>query len=305
MPRWTALLLSLAVVACQRAPAEAPEPASQPASRSAVSPPAQVTATDLDPSAMDEALRQALVDLRSRFRCNSISGCKAHGVLVSFGERARLPVQRLFNVAPRQASWRARSVRIVAEMQRPAARPFLREVLKDNSDRARAYAVYGLALLNDRRDLALMTNYANAPGIIASAMTRVAAAWALGYWGDRSYTERFVALVHEAAAHQLGGATLRWSLELCRVPNGPSCSGALEMAAGHPSYVVRREVLRSVGRDAVSIRALVTLAGDPNANLARRAEKALRRVSGRHNIVGAQAWRTWCQAGACATPKDH
>ena len=255
-------------------------------------------ATDLDPYAMDEALRQALVDLRNKFRCNSISGCKAHAVLVNFGERARPALQHMFPTAPFQAQYRSRIIRIIAEIQSPGARTFLRSVLKDSSDKARAYAVYGLALLNDRRDQELMHNYANAPGIIASAMTRVAAAWGLGYLGDPAYAKRFVGLVHEAADHQLGGATLRWALELCRVPRSPSCRGTLELAARHPSYVVRREVLRAVDTSRASARALLILVADPNGNLARRAETALRRISGRGDIRGVAAWRKWLDSSA-------
>ncbi len=263
-------------------------------------PPAQ--ATDLDPTAMDEGLRQALVDLRDKFRCNSISGCKAHAVLTGFGERALPALQNVFHTAPRQAQWRSRTVRIIADMQVPQARSFLRQVLTDDSDSARAYAVYGLALLDDRRDQQMMHNYADAPGIIASAMTRVAAAWGLAYLGDSAYAKRFVALTHEAAAHQLGGATLRWALQLCRVPHGPPCEGTLEAAARHPSYVVRREVLTSVDGTMRSAPALVILAADPNVNLARRAERALRKLSGRADVRGGPAWRAWLAARPSARP---
>ena len=277
--------------------AVARSPAAAPA---APVPPAQ--ATDLDPTAMDEGLRQALADLRHKFRCNSISGCKAHAVLTDFGERALPALQNVFHTAPRQAPWRSRTVRIIADMQLPRARPFLRQVLTDDSDAARAYAVYGLALLDDRRDQQMMHNYANAPGIIASAMTRVAAAWGLAYLGDPQYAKRFVALTHEAAAHQLGGATLRWALQLCRVPRGPSCEGTLVAAARHPSYVVRREVLMSVDGTMRSAPALVILAADPNINLARRAERALRKLSGRADVRGGEAWRAWLATQPSGAP---
>ncbi len=304
----------VALSACQgpsTAPAsgERAETSAPPAARP-VAPPARaaraVTATDVDPGAMDEALRAALRDLRDRFRCNSISGCKAHDVLVGFGYRARRPLEAIFPTAPQQAPYRSRIVRIVAELQDPASRPFLRSVLQDGSDKARGYAVYGLALLGDPRDQEMMRSYAEAPGIIASAMTRVSAAWGLAYQGEASGAARFDAVLREAAVHQLGGVTLRWALELCRVPKGPRCDTALALSARHPAYVVRREVLRTIGPrpQRAHAAALVVLAADPNPNLARRARRALQTLSGRVDIRDAAGWRAWhaAQQGAAPAP---
>ncbi len=247
---------------------------------------------------MDEALLHALVDLRNKFRCNGVSGCPAHDILVGFRRHAWKPLRELFPLAPAKAPYRSRIVRIVAELELDEARPWLRKLLVDDSDKARGFAVYGLALLGDSRDLTMLRQFADAPGIIASAMTRTAAAWGLAIAGHDRGPKRFAAILKEAAEHQLGGATLRWGLELCQRPGSPSCDGILATAAGHPSYIVRRQVLRNVGAPWTDgeLQALGVLVADPNPNLARRARAQLQRIKGGQALDSPSAWRQWLKS---------
>ena len=302
-----ALLLVTSVTACSQRPGAskrdgvagsvlpAPKSSTKAALPSAKQP---ETATGLDPTAMDEGLMQALGDLRNKFRCNSISGCPAHQVLVDFRRHAVRPLKELFPRAPAKAAYRARIVRILAEIELPELRSWLRARITDDSDKARGYAVYGLALLGDPRDQPMLKQFAEAPGIIASAMTRTAAAWGLAFQHHPRGQERFIALLREAASHQLGGATLRWGLELCQRPNAPTCAPIFTLAAGHPSYVVRREVLRTIhapwARE--ELQALVVLVSDPNPNLARKANRALINANGGQAMANPEAWRRWLAA---------
>ena len=99
---------------------------------------------------MPEPLREALKQFRDRFACNTISGCPSENVLRNMGWLARPYLQQIFEKAPDQAQYRSRSVRLIAELRDPQARAFLRERLQDADPETRAYAIFGLGLIDDR-----------------------------------------------------------------------------------------------------------------------------------------------------------
>ncbi len=105
-------------------------------------------ATDRDPSALDEGLSDALLELQDKFKCNRISGCAAHRRVVDYGRSARPHVERQFARASHRAPWRSRLVQITAQLQDPSALPFLVAKTRDRDDEVVAYALYGLALLD-------------------------------------------------------------------------------------------------------------------------------------------------------------
>ncbi len=260
--------------------------------------------TGLDPAPVDEALLEALQSFRDRFACNAISGCPAEAVLIGFGWAARPHLEQMFQRAPKQATYRARAVRALAELRDPQALPFLRRVATDSDPEARGYAVLGIGLLGAREERANFEQLADSDRTVWSAAPRLSALWVLRRWGDPTAEARFLEELRLLTSQQMAGPALTWGLELCARPEGPSCDAVLPAAARHGNFTVRRAAIRAIAVHPTPALApvLVMAAADPIHSLAEVAERALRELSGRQDLQGAGAWRDWCAQTKCDQP---
>jgi HEAT repeat protein len=256
--------LATALLSCQQAPAPAPPKA----------PAATIVAVDgPDPGAVDEALRAALIDVRDRFKCNRISGCKSHDVLVGFGWRARPFLQQVLEAAPPRAPWRPRLVRILAELGDPVAAPTFRQALRDRTDEVRGYAIYGLHRLGDRSEHEEIIRFARRAGPFASACARLSARWILFADGERDFGPLFVEELRIRASQSLASVPVAWGLHLCGLAGSPDCEPVLALASRHPTFVVRRAALDLLERSPKPehLPILQGLLADPIPSLGRRA----------------------------------
>jgi len=268
---------ALACAGCGRSQAEksgSPAPDAGP-----VKPP--VKATDPDPEAMDEALVDALAELRDKFKCNRISGCPAHDVVRGYGWKARPYLERMFPRASRQATWRSRVVLIIAQLEDPAAEPFLVGAQRDRDDAVRAFATYGLGLLRLEVHAERFRQLTKAGVGLQFAMTRLSAWTALRRLGDRDAARGFGEELGVRCRQFLASKAAWWGLKLCRLDgrDAMSCRPHVEAAARHPGFVVRREAAlwlteRGTKADIAVGRAL---AADPINSIARRAKSWLSR----------------------------
>lgn len=254
-----------------------------------------------EPEAMEEGLLGALAEFRDKFKCNSISGCASHEVLVGYGWRARPHVEQLFATAPAQSSYRARSVRVLAELRDPQALPTLLRALTDRDAEVRGYAAYGLGLLEARDHAAAVRTTEQAAQGPYEGAARVSAQWTLARWGEAGAAERFLQSIRTLSGQVMGGPGLTWALELCMRPDSPDCSPVLPLAGRHPGFTARRLAARAMAlRPQPSYAAsLVDLTGDPVRSIRETAEGALARLSGRDDLRGTAAWRKWCQETGC------
>lgn len=313
LPRWLVpLLVTIALPACNRAlptadtraPADArvaPLPGQAPA------PPPKsphLQALARDPDAMDEGLRQALHEFRDKFQCNGISGCHSEAVIVGYGWVARPYLEQLFQMAPAQASYRSRAVRALAQLRDPASQPFFLRLLQDRDAEVRAYAIWGLGLLDARdvHDRLARIAHDDVPAWLTPA--RFSALWALARWGDEDAAVEFVQLIRTLADQQMAGSALTWAAELCMRDDAPDCRQVLPLVARHPGFTARRQAARAMTARPVHgyEAALVDLAGDSMHSLAQAAEEALRQLTG-ESLFGAAAWRAWCQQTRCDQPR--
>lgn len=279
---------------CQRdvgvAPSAGSEAATAPHWQTAALPQAP-SPTDADPDAPDVGIMAALADLRQRTRCNDVSGCPAEGVLRGYGFRAADEVAALVRLAGPRTPWLPRALILLGEIGDGRAEAMIRPFADVDEDSVRAAAL--LALIRRgvaeetllRRDAALMT-------AAATSRARLTARWALGQRGDSAAQAAFVADLRELSAQMVAADSLRWALALCIEHQPPSCTPALAAAASHPSYLVRREVMRLIEQRPRPEHgpALLLLVGDPTAALRRDAEVVLRSVTGeRHSEIA--LWR--------------
>jgi hypothetical protein len=315
MPRLSVALVRLAIVtlacplACGR-PNAAPDaqggvPQADAWSVPVLSP--HAAALGRDPEAMDEGLRQALHEFRDKFQCNSISGCRSEAVIVGYGWAARPYLEQLFQLAPAQASYRSRAIRALAQLRDPATQPLFLRLIQDRDPDVRAYAIWGLGLLDARglRDRLVRVAHEEASAWLAPA--RFSALWALARWGDEDAAVEYVQLVKTLSEQQMAGPALTWAAELCARDDAPDCRQVLPLLARHPGFTTRRQAARTMTAHPVHgyEAALVDLAGDSVRSIADAAEDALRRLTG-ESLKGAEAWRTWCQQTRCdRSPNDH
>jgi hypothetical protein len=304
--RFSPLLgLSLALACTPSAPPpQTPPPAALIAPPAAlIAPPAadpHRAALGHDPEAQDEAVRQALHDLRDKFLCNSVSGCKAEAVLVDAGWAIRPTLEQVFLQAPAQASWRARTVRILARLRDPDALPFLLGQLDDREPEVQAYAIWGLGLLDARQGRARLTRIARDEATLWLASPKLSALWVLHRWGETWAGDGFVRYLRQLSQQQMAAVALTWGAELCADPRAPDCDGVLPALARHPGFLARRQAVRAMaqqparGQEAV----LIEVAGDHVRSSAELAEDALRRLTGQQ-LHGAEAWRQWCAQVDC------
>lgn len=291
------LLLVLTVLcACTQPPAPVPSP--QPDASTALDP--HTAALGPDPDAMPEPLRLALKDFRDKFACNNISGCPSERVLVGFGWTARPYMQQVFEKATDQATYRARAVRVIAELQDPQAIPFLRDRLGDNDPEVRAFAVYGLALADDRDLERLLPTIGRDDATAWMAPVRLSALWAAHRWGDRTAERAFVHQLAWLARQHMAVQGLTWGLTLCMRQDGPHCEPALPAIARHPNFLVRRYVAQAMAAAPKPAYAagLVALANETAKSISEPAVQALRVLSGQ-NLTTAAEWRQWCAATGC------
>lgn len=297
--------------ACSRPPAAATAPPVE-ATRGAVMLAADVSpataALGRDREAMDEGLRVALADFRDRFKCNAISGCPAQDVLVGFGWTARPYLEQVFVAASAQASYRGRAIRTLAELRDPQALPLLVKTLGDRDPETRAYAIYGIGLLDAREHLVKIQNAALEDETTYTAPSRLSAWWLLAKWAQPNASARFIELLQNVSQQQMGGPALTWGVELCGRADAPDCSGLMPAIAQHPAFTVRRVVVNAMASRPVAAyaAALVKLSGDPIGTIARRAEEGLQAISGRSDLHGHGVWTSWCLQNHCdlALPMD-
>lgn len=253
-----------------------------------------------DPEPIDEGLRVALHDLRDRFLCNSISGCKSEQVLIDYGWTVRPYLEQVFTTASAQASYRARTVRIIAQLRDPAALPFLVQVLPDRDPEVRAYAIFGLGLLDAQQLRGRVAAIAREDIVPWTAPARLSALWTLHLWRDPGAGEAFLAALRVLSGQHTGALGLTWGAELCMRDGAPDCRTVLPLIARHPGFSARRQAARAMaarpepGQEA----ALVELTADPVHSIGELAEGALRRLTGT-SLVGAEAWRSWCRQTQC------
>lgn len=292
-------------LACTPTPPPSPPPTAgrpQTAPQSAAQPSLDPhrAALGRDPEAQDEAVRQALHDLRDKFLCNGVSGCKAEPILVDAGWTIRPTLEQIFLQAPAQASWRARTVRIIARLRDPDALPFLLGQLDDREPEVQTYAVWGLGLLDARQVRARLTRIARDEATLWLAGPKLSALWVLHRWGEAWAGEAFVRYLRQLSQQQMAAVALTWGAELCADPRAPDCDGVLPAIARHPGFLARRQAVRTMaqqparGQEAV----LIDVAGDNVRSSAELAEDALRRLTGQP-LHGADAWRQWCAEVDC------
>ncbi len=261
-----------------------------------------------DREAMDEGLRLALADFRDRFKCNAISGCPSQDVLVGFGWTARPYLEQVFGAASAQASYRGRAIRTLAELRDPQALPLLVKTLGDRDPETRAYAIYGVGLLDAREHLVKIQNAALEDDTTYTAPCRLSAWWLLAKWNQPAASARFIELLRTVSQQQMGGPALTWGIELCGRSDAPDCSHLMPAIAQHPAFTVRRAVVHAMASRPVAAysAALVQLSGDPIGTIARRAEEGLQTISGRSDLHGHSVWASWCLQNHCdqALPTD-
>jgi len=258
-------------------------------------------ATDRDTDGIDEGLRIALRNVRNKFKCNRISGCKPQDVAIGFGRHARPFVEQLFASAPRRAPWRSRTVRIVAELRDPDALPFLVERLGDRNEAVIAYAAYGLVLLDYRAEQKRFEDLATAGAGLMYAKTRLSTRWALARWGVKGAKAAFKGELEDRVGQLLGSGAVTWGLYLCTQWSGVDCERSWRLAARHPAFVVRRAVaerFEAVPRKR-DIPVLVELAADPVPSVGRRARAVLVQLTGEAGLRDGGAWRKWCDERKC------
>ncbi len=283
----TAMVVTM--VACQPEPVPMPKVAPSPAPALAAGP---------DPEAVDEALRAALVDVRDRFKCNRISGCKAHDVLVGFGWRARPFLQQVIGAAPTRAPWRPRLVRILAELGDPVATPSFHNAMRDPTDEVRGYGIFGLHRVSDQTKREEIMRFAQRPGTFASSCARLTARWTLYAGGEAEFGPLFLDELRIRASQSLASVPVAWGLHLCTLPSSPDCRPVLALASRHPTFVVRRAVIdlleMTPKRQDVPI--LLGLLADPIPSLGRRSRNVLVRLSGQPGLRGLAAWQNWYES---------
>lgn len=254
-------------------------------------------ATGVDPEAVEEPLRQALREVRDRFKCNRISGCQAATVLLGYGWKARPFLAQLFASAQSRAPWRPRALCLLAELSDPAAAPQLVEALRDHNDEVRACAIWGLWRVDDRSEEAEIRRFAGLPGDAFTATARLSARWVQHRRGEAGFGALFVQELSIRAGQSLAATPVTWGLRLCGEAGSPDCTSVLERASRHPTFVVRRAVLDLIearpGRQHVPV--LLGLLADPIPSIARRSRKALVTLSGQPEVRGVAAWRRWWQ----------
>lgn len=254
-----------------------------------------------DPQAPDEALRDAINHLQDRFACNAISGCAAHAQLVGFGWQARPLVEAAFGRAGFQASWRARSVHIVAELADPASEPFLLRQLDDRDPEVRAWALYGLQRIDARHQRQRVLEQTTADTLWL-APAQLTALWVLHAWHEPNKAMQFQQILSSLAQQQMAATALVVAAYLCRQPHSPDCSAALPVMARHPNFQVRRDALLAMTARLRPqyVRALVYLTNDQARSLRQLASDGLVTLSGGHTATDHQDWQQWCSGGGCA-----
>lgn len=303
-----ALLVAWGLCGCERPP---PADSGAPDRASAATParpldggttrPATADPTGRDLEAMDEGMRLALGEVRNRFRCNRVSGCPAHATLLGFGWSARPYLEQIFAAAPARVPWRARLVRIVAELGDPDGAPFLRRALRDHSDEVRAYAIFGLLRLPtgtvDADEQAEMARFAHADGPFTTATSRLTARFMLHQRGEAAMGDAFVRELAIRARQAMAATSTSWGLHLCALPGAPDCTGVLPAAARHPAFITRRAAVELIERGPTRdhVPALLALLADPVPSLGRRAQAQLAQVAGRSDLNSPDQWTRWWQ----------
>lgn len=290
------LLLVLLSTSCTPSPpAESPrgQPAAAPADP-------HKEALGRDPDALPESLRDALQQFRDRFACNNVSGCPSEHVILNFGWMVRPYLQNIFEKAPDQAQYRSRAVRVIAELRDPMARTFLRDRLQDSDPETRAYAVFGLGLLDDRELARLLPTIGRDDWSAWMAPVRLSALWLSRRWGDPTAEHAFLQQLAMLANEQMAVQGLVWGLTLCMRDDGPNCQAALPAIARHPNFMVRRQVAKAMARAPLPAFAsgLVALTTETARSISEPAEQALRVLSGQ-DLHGGTEWRRWCAATQC------
>ena len=254
---------------------------------------------------MPEGLREALGQFRDRFACNNISGCAAERALHDFGWQARPLVQQIFDRAPEQSGYRSRAVRVVAELADPQGREFLRARLTDTDPEVRAYAIYGLGLIDDRTLQPALATIARDDPSAWMAPVRLSALWLAQRWGDATAARAFIVQLGLLAEQHLAVTGLVWGLTLCGRGDGLDCSRALPAVARHPNFQVRRAVARAMAAAPLPSHAagLVGLTAESAHSISDAAESGLRLLSGL-DLHGHAAWAGWCAANQCERAAD-
>lgn len=297
------LWIAAIATACAR-PAQ--PPASTPVGRDAVHaiPSAAADgASGYDPDAADESLRDLLLALQDRFRCNGVSGCPAHAQLVAMGWGARLPLEQVFLQAPQQAPWRVRTVAILAALGDPQGEALFVRLLDDRDPEVRGHAINGLGRIGATALRQRIWEQSAAEGLWL-APARMAALHVLARWGDPAASQAFSRDLAQLAVQPMATAALVLAGGLCRDVPTPTidCTAGLVAMARHPVFHVRKAAVTAMAaapRPAMAA-ALVYLSGDQARSIRDEAESTLVRISGESNRHGHAAWQGWCDGGGCA-----
>ena len=302
------LCLSLALCAACASPAPPPVADAGPIGTEPAAAPVgdpHTGALGRDPDALPEPIRQALKDFRDRFACNNISGCASERVLLQAGWTVRPMLQQVFEKAPDQSPYRARAVRVIAELQDPGAVPFLRERLDDKDPETRAYAIYGLGLLRDPQVLRALRSVARDDPSAWMAPVRLTALWLMWREGDPQALRDFQHQMGALARQQMAMSGLVWGLTLSLRPDGPDLAPVLPLVARHPNFQVRRLVARamSVKPQPSFAASLVAMAADTASSIREPAERGLQVLA--EQVSPPQgSWSAWCEATQCAKAAD-
>jgi hypothetical protein len=290
--RIPAALFAIACCGCERS---APPPAQPPAL------PLRTQATASDPDADDEGLRAALRQLRDRFACNAVSGCPAHAVIAGYGWNAVPHLQQTFDRAPLQSSYRARTVRLLAEARHPGNEAMFAHVLDDRDPEVRGHAAVGLAWLGARRHELAVRALAGDDSGPWFAPGRLGALFALHVWGDPSAHSAYLRALDALSDQNLAAHAIAFGVALCREPQGPDCTAHYPHLARHPGFLGRRAVVDAMvaAPQPKYVPALVELTADPVRSLADKAQRALVQMSGGPERP-TTAWRQWAADTALA-----
>ena len=189
---------------------------------------------------------------------------------------------------------------MIAELQDPQARTFLRDRLQDTDPETRAYAIFGLGLIDDEEIRHLLPTIARDDTSAWMAPVRLSAFWLSLRLGDPKAQKAFVNQMARLADQQMAVQGLVWGLTLCMRDDGPRCQAVLPAIARHPNFLVRRQVAKAMAVAPLPSYAegLVALTTERARSIADPAEQALRVLSGQ-NLHGSVEWRQWCEATRC------
>ncbi len=264
-------------------------------------------------------MTEALREMRSRPKCNRVSGCPATTTLLSAGHAATpLVAQALAERGPRDAPWIGFLIELLGQLDDPRAIPTLVELLDqprwEYAARA-AHALGRLALPEARpavdaalaRARAAERPNAAVVGALLYAQDRLADRAAPGF-REASDARRAELLAFLDGGPEelarLNPAVYALALEIVRDWRLSAALPAARLAGQHPGRFVRYEALKTMARlqDTGGIPVAMRLLDDSSPGVRRQAVATLQAITGATGLTDAEAWRAWCERHDCMAP---